>query len=294
MWNANNSLINSSVMDLRRTPPDSEPPKPVEEPPERPQTEPPAPVREPDPTPPDYLGSRVQKVTSLFLVCFGVFLQDIPAQDAVAQGATTITNIEQLPGWQSCDTCSGGGKVPYSMAQGLDYPVLLTTRFSIGHGVPWSHALWWKRLGNNSNISHFEISLDEYIEDPDSSWGIEYNVNQLLDNQWFKFSTQCSFGDGIWQVWDSAHKRWAPTNVPCLRPAPSTHTHLRMDYERVNGRAHFLTITIEKQVYRIDRSFDPQPIAGRSGDFGVHFQLNGNKQSNPYSVWVHDFRLTYW
>ncbi len=180
-------------MDLRRTPPDSEPPKPVEEPPERPQTEPPAPVREPDPTPPDYLGSRVQKVTFLFLVCFGVFLQDIPAQDAVAPGATTITNIEQLPGWQSCDTCSGGGKVPYSMAQGLDDPVLLTTRFSIGRGVPWSHALWWKRLGNNSNISHFEISLDEYIEDPDSSWGIEYNVNQLLDNQWFKFSTQLFF-----------------------------------------------------------------------------------------------------
>jgi hypothetical protein len=36
-------------------PPDSEPPTPVEEPPDRPQQEPPAPVREPDPTPPDHL-----------------------------------------------------------------------------------------------------------------------------------------------------------------------------------------------------------------------------------------------
>jgi hypothetical protein len=138
------------------------------------------------------------------------------------------------------------------------------------------------------------ISLDQYIENPASSWGIEYNVNQLLDSQWFKFSTQCSFGDGIWQVWDSAHKHWAPTRVPCLRPAPSTHTHLRMEYERVNGRAHFLAITIGNQMYRVDRSFDPQPIRGTNGDFGVHFQLNGNEQSSPYSVWVHDFRLTYW
>lgn len=36
-------------------PPDSEPPAPVEEPPDSPQDEPQAPVREPDATPPDHL-----------------------------------------------------------------------------------------------------------------------------------------------------------------------------------------------------------------------------------------------
>ena len=241
-----------------------------------------------------WLSACAQKPALLLFICFGAFMQAMLSQGGIPQGATTIANIEQLPGWQSCDTCSGGGKVSYSMTQGLDFPERLTTRFFIGHGSPWSHALWWRRLGNNPNISHFVIRLDQYIEDPASSWGIEYNVNQLLNNQWFKFSTQCSFGDGVWQVWDSAHKRWTRTNVPCLRPAPSTHTLLRMDYERINGRAHFLAITIGNQVYRVDRSFDPQPIDGRNGDFGVHFQLNGNKQSAPYSVWIHDFQLTYW
>jgi len=240
------------------------------------------------------LGILVQKLLLLVLISSCLYLKRVAGQEVIPPGTTIVAHIEQLSGWQSCDTCSGGGKVPYSMTQELDYPQPGTTRFSIGHGAPWSHALWWKRLGNNPNIAHFVLSLDQYIEDPAASWGIEYNVNQLLDNQWFKFSTQCSFGDGIWQVWDSAHKHWIPTSVPCTRPTPSTHMQLRMEYERTNGRAHFLSIAINDHVYNVDRSFDPQPINGRSGDFGVHFQLNGGKQSDPYSVWVHNFRLTYW
>ena len=245
-------------------------------------------------------GSWVESLLLLLIasldiyLCLLLFPGAISAQESFPPGANTVTGIEQLSGWQSCDTCSGGGKVSYSMTQRLDYPQPGTTRFSIEHGAPWSHALWWKRLGNNPGISHFVLSLDQYIEDPAPSWGIEYNVNQLLDNQWFKFSTQCSFGDGVWQVWDSAQKRWTRTSVPCIRPTPSTHMRLRMDYERVNGQAHFLSITINDHVYKVDRSFAPQPINGKSGDFGVHFQLNGDKQSNPYSVWVHDFRLTCW
>src|SRR2546430_533768 len=156
-----------------------------------------------------------------------------PSPDPAA--SATISNIEQMSGWNSCDTCSGGGIVPYSMTQGLSYPQAGTTQFSIGHGDPWSHALWWKRLGNDSTLSHFVLSLDQYMENPAASWGVEYNVNQLLNAQWYKFSTQCSFGDGIWQVWDSANKHWTATSVPCIRPAPSTHVQLRMQYERVNG-----------------------------------------------------------
>lgn len=216
------------------------------------------------------------------------------ADHATNPNAIILSNIEQLPGWSSCDRCSGGGRVPYSMLQALGRPQPGTTKFSIGHGAPWSRALWWKRLGNNPNISHFVLSLDQYMENPGASWGIEYNVNQLLNGAWYKFSTQCSFGDGIWQIWDSARKHWVRTNVPCTRPAPKRHVQLRMEYERVNGKAHFLSITINGRASVVDRAFDPQPIKGKSGDFGVHFQLNANKNSDPYSIWVHNFELTYW
>lgn len=220
--------------------------------------------------------------------------QTLPTAKTANPNANTISYIEQLPGWASCDTCSGGGRVPYSMLQALRYPLPGSTKFSIGHGAPWAHALWWKRLGNNPNLSHFVLSLDQYIEDPAASWGIEYNVNQLLSGKWYKFSTQCSFGDGIWQIWDSAHKHWVKTSVPCIRPVPKRHVQLRMEYERFHGAAHFISITIDGRTYTVERLFDPQPINGKSGDFGVHFQLNANKNSDPYSVWVHNLELTYW
>ena len=213
---------------------------------------------------------------------------------AANPNAVTISNLEQVPGWSSCDTCSGGGRIPHSMLQALARPQPGTTKFSIGHGASWAHALWWKRLGNNPNISHFVLSLDQYMDDPAAAWGVEYNVNQLLNGEWFKFSTQCSFGDGIWQVWDSANERWTRTIVPCSRPAPKRPVQLRMEYERVAGKAHFVSISINGRLYPVDRTFDPQPIKGKSGDFGVHLQLNANKNSDPYSVWVHNFELTYW
>jgi hypothetical protein len=180
------------------------------------------------------------------------------------------------------------------MTQNLSYPQAQTTQFTIGHGTAWAQALWWNRLGNNSSISHFVLSLDQYMEDPSPSFGIEYNVNQLLNGEWYKFSTQCSFGDGIWQVWDSANQHWTPTAVPCQRPSASSHVQLQMQYERVNGQAHFIAISINGTSYPVDKYFNPQSISGTSGDFGVHFQLNGDANSDPYSVWVHNYQLIYW
>jgi hypothetical protein len=58
-WNSKTEVRGKRDVPL---PPDSEPPTPVEEPPDRPQQEPPAPVREPDPTPPDHLVPRTKRL----------------------------------------------------------------------------------------------------------------------------------------------------------------------------------------------------------------------------------------
>src|SRR5690348_13870643 len=49
---------------------------------------------------------------------------------------TTISGIEQMSGWDSCDTCSGGGTIAYSMMPGLSYPQPGTTQFSLAQGTP--------------------------------------------------------------------------------------------------------------------------------------------------------------
>src|SRR5690348_7013972 len=60
-----------------------------------------------------------------------------------AQAGSTISSIEQMSGWDSCDTCSGGGPISYSMTQALDFPQPGSTRFSLSQGAAWGHALWW-------------------------------------------------------------------------------------------------------------------------------------------------------
>ena len=220
-----------------------------------------------------------------------------PAPPAPSPGAanptgTTIGNIEQMPGWESCDTCSGGGQISYSMS--LNYPQPGTTQFSIGRGDSWAHALWWKRLGNDASPSHFVLSLDQSLDNPDASFGIEYDANQIMGGEWYDFAIQCSFGYGIWQVWDDASQKWVPTSVPCVRPAPSAHVQLRLEFERSNGQAQFVSIGTNGSVVPVNMAFNPQPITGASGDFGVHIQLNSNANPDAYSVWVHNLTLTYW
>ena len=69
-----------------------------------------------------------------------------PSQAPSSPAGTTISNIEQMSGWNSCDTCSGGGTIGYSMTQGLTYPQAGTTRFSIAQGthglMPYGGSVW--------------------------------------------------------------------------------------------------------------------------------------------------------
>ena len=180
------------------------------------------------------------------------------------------------------------------MAQGLSYPQPGSTQFSIGPGTPWAHALWWRRLGTNAAISHFVLTLDQYMENPTVSFGIEYEANQIIDGLWYDFAAECSFGYGIWQVWDPAGQHWVPTSVPCTRPAPNTTVQVRLEFQRVNGQAVFVSIGTNGNVVPVNIALNPESIAGANGDFGVHIQLNTNANPDPYSVWVHNMALNYW
>jgi len=207
-------------------------------------------------------------------------------------GAKVYSSMNKMSGWDSCDTCSGGGNVSFSKTQVSDPAD--STQFFIGRGDAWAQALWWLRLGNNTSISHFVLEMDQMMEVPSASFGLEFNVNQVLNGKWYKFSTQCSFGWGIWQVWDAANSHWVKTTVPCTRPQAMTWRHLRLEYERSNGQDHFISIGIDGKTYPVDMRFYPQPVSYTNGDFGVHFQLNGNADMIPYSVFVRNYNLTVW
>ena len=43
----------------------------------------------------------------------------------------------------------------------------------------------------------------------------------------------------------------------------------------------------------VNKSFYPQSTSA-SGSVGIHFQLNGNTNMDPYGVWVDQMTLNYW
>lgn len=168
-----------------------------------------------------------------------------------------------------------------------------STLFSYNGGPAFSHILWSQHLSSNGSATNFVLDLYYYIDQPGNSQGLEFAANQQLASQWYKFSTQCSFADALWRVWDSANQDWVATSAPCTRPPADTWQHLTFEYQRANGQALFVAITVNGQKYDIDQSFNPQAHSG-STSVGVHFEMDGDGTAQPYKVWIDQMTLSIW
>ena len=216
---------------------------------------------------------------------------------AVGFAQTTYSKIEQMSGWQWCSTCANGkGTATISMTQNQFSPSLdgNSTKFAItGGSVGFSHGLWWKRLGNGTATTHAVLDLYNYLKNPSASWGLEYNANQTVNYRRYQWSTQCSYGMGIWRVWDTYNGHWVDTSVPCKRPAAYTWQHIVWEFARSSGKAVFVSVTVNGQKYYVNKSFSSKS-SSTANSLGVHFQLNGNQDETPYAAWVDKLTLKVW
>ena len=230
---------------------------------------------------------------ALLLAVGGVTL----APAAVA--TSTYSNLETSGGWGSCGSksCAGGGGTSTFLKKQVSSPSMTgaAEQFFIGGSNAFPSALWWKHITTNNSVSHFRLDLYQYMSSPAASNGIEYAANQYYGGRWYKFSTQCSFNKGVWSVWDSANRRWSGTGIGCTRPAANSWTHLVFEYARANGRAVFVSITINGSMHYLNKSFGPQSTSsGSNGDIGIHYQLNGKSSPTAYSSWVDKMTFTIW
>lgn len=210
--------------------------------------------------------------------------------------ATTYSNIDTASGWDSCTVCAkGGGDAIYWMKQGISSPSLdgSSTQFFVGGTKPWSHGLWWKRLSSNTTATNFKFDMYYLIKEPSKSGGLEFAVNQMKENRWYKFSTQCSWVSHQWRVWNSKYGGWVGTGITCNRPPANKWQHVTFEYKRSNGKAVFVSITVNGKKNYVNKSFYPQIKSG-SGSTGMHFQLNGNSRQEDYHVWADKMKVTIW
>lgn len=230
---------------------------------------------------------KFKAVLVLSALCFGT-----------ASAQTVWSKIEQSDNWKGSSSVavgpSGTVTTAYSLVRGISTPSLdgKSAKFFLGGEKPYSNAIWWNRLGSQDSATNFKLEISYYIKDPAASQGIEFAANQSRGGYRYKWSTQCSFAKGIVQVWDTYNHRWTPTTVPCKRPAAYTWTHITTEWKRENGKAVFVSMTINGQKHYINKSFSPKPFDASA--INVHWQMNGNSVQKDYTTWVDNMKLTVW
>jgi hypothetical protein len=218
---------------------------------------------------------------------------------SVPSGAIMQANIQQMAGWENCTVCAGaGGNGPsaaFGTLQGVSSPSLsgAAMQFSIGGGTPYSDALWWKQLGGNNGITHFQYDVDFYLTNPQFAQALEFDVNQSNGVYKFIFGTQCDIKDRqVWDVWDTAGHAWVSTGIPCSAPSAYQWHHLTWELYRDDSQAHFVALTLDGVKHYVNQAFWVQPSS--VSEINVAFQMDGDNVQHAYDAWLDNVTLRYW
>lgn len=213
----------------------------------------------------------------------------------VSGSAPTFSLIEQMGGWQSCTTCAGGTAATYWTKQFVESPSQngKSMQFFLGGSHPYSNALWWKQLGGNNGVTHFQYDVDFYLTTPQYAQSLEFDVNQSNGSRKFIFGTQCNIRDGgVWDVWDTANHVWRHTGVACSIPSAYTWHHLTWQLYRDSTSTHFVSLTLDGVTHYINATYGSEPMG--VSEINVAFQMDGDYAQHSYSTWLNFVTLRYW
>lgn len=219
---------------------------------------------------------------------------------------TTISGIQTMPGWQSCSALfpTGSGRDGQICAAGLGTAVSTMTenqstpsmdgkaaKFSIGGPTAYSNMLYFNPVAGGDNVSHFIYDLYFYIDNPNASQALEFDINQTFGGNRWVWGSECNFnGSGKWDIWDDVNG-WEPTIYDCKPFPANTWIHLVWNVERVGNQVHYISLTVGNQTYNVDTYYQNQ-ADWTLEEIDVAFQMDGNYKQEPYNVWLDQVNLT--
>jgi len=226
--------------------------------------------------------------------------------NVTSQSQTTISNIESMPGWQSCSAlfpsgsgrdgqiCAAGlGTAESTLTQNQSTPAMdgQSAKFSMGGPTAYSNMLYFNAIAGGNNVSHFTYDLYFYIDNTNASQALEFDLNQTYGGNRWVWGSECNFnGSGKWDIWDDING-WKPTIYDC-NPFPANRwIHLVWNVERVGDQVHYISLTVGDQTYNIDTYYSNQPDWTLE-EIDVAFQMDGNYKQEPYNVWLDKVQLT--
>ena len=193
----------------------------------------------------------------------------VTAGTATTQSATQTApsgngyfDIDQLPSWDSCNSCAGAGgvgpQISYSMSAGVNSPSIdgQSAQFWLGGGFPYAGALWWKELTPQPGASHFTYDLYFYYQNADAPQALEFDVNQVVNGGKYIFGTECNMKEtGTWRVWDTTNAHWVSTGIPCNASA-NNWNHMTWQLQRNgDGSYTFVSITLNGVQQSVNQTY---------------------------------------
>ena len=217
--------------------------------------------------------------------------------------ATVFPKIEEMPAWDWCTRlldghacASGAGNATSAKADDQSTPSLdgSSSKFSIGGKKGYSNALWWKSVSGGLPASHFLYDVSFYIDHPEVSEALEFDVNQSFDGKRWVWGSECAFKDSHhWDIWDPKGFKWIPTSLKCPVFSANSWHHITWELERVNNQVHYISLTVDGKTMKVDIYKDLQPNFNGT-DINVAFQLDGDIAQHPYNVWLDEVTLKAW
>ena len=214
--------------------------------------------------------------------------------------AHVITGMQNTTtDWKDCSICAAGTNetTNYSMVPFRSDPSMTgSSRELFVGGLPWTNALFIKSMFGTSTVSHYIWDFWVYHDATSAAniWSAEFDLFHFLGGTEFMIGSQCDFGDGYWNTWDSANNRWIMDGVRCPRWAADTWHHIQWYVERISPTQYrYDTLVVDGHGYGLNQVWKVNPTTWRDA-VGIQYQLDQSGSGTPIHQWVDKVKLTTW
>ena len=242
----------------------------------------------------------------------------VPPPPPAPAPVNSFSSLQQSAGWAaygltppSYATCSPSpcDEIVYSMSQGITSPSMSgnATQFNLAGTTLYADALFNNHLiGDFSSqglpdphhtlvptYHNFTYDVYFYSTSLQLSQALEFDINQFFDNLGFIWGHECRIvGGHEWDIWDNVNQHWVPTGIAC-NPVSNSWNHLTIQVQRTSdNQLLFQTITLNGVTGTVNQYYNPGTTAGWYG-ITVNYQMDGNYQQAPYTVYLDDLTFSY-
>jgi hypothetical protein len=195
------------------------------------------------------------------------------------------------------------------MAQGISSPSLSgeATQYNLGGTAVYTDALFNNHLigalssqglpdSNHTLVPgyhNFTYDVYFYGTNLELSQAVEFDINQFFNNLGFIWGHECRIAGGHeWDVWNNLTAQWTPTGIAC-NPVDNAWNHLTIQVQRTSdNQLLYQSITLNGVTSTLNQYYDPGAAPGWYG-VTINYQMDGNYEQSPYSVYLDQLTFSY-